>query len=29
MNSRSPIRRMSIDAANKELKKFIQSYTFC
>ena len=29
MKSRSPIRRMSIDAADKELKKFIQSYTFC
>ena len=27
--SRSPIRRMSIDAGDKELKKFIQSYRFC
>ena len=29
MKSRRPIRRMSIDAEDKELDKFIQSYTFC
>ena len=28
MKIRSPMGRMSIDAAEKELKKFIQSYTF-